>query len=203
MQKEQFTSVAESWKETLKKRSQTSRLKSYSTVEVDLGLLWQQRIFRKWAIEKFIQWQVAGEHGLSLKAKSNMPENLSSDWCVLLDSFEPIQTGSIANAISEITQISVFDATQKLAKSFGFLLENCTEDTAQKCVAALSSANIKAQVFPNKDLVQLPDPVEINKALFNPEGLSYFIHGSEMQFTAEWKNVALISTGVFLSLIHI
>ncbi|MBI2118015.1 MAG: hypothetical protein HYT97_00115 [Elusimicrobia bacterium] len=126
-----------------------------------------------------------------------MIENLSSNCCVLLDSFESVQIGPIAKAISEITQIPVFDATQKLAKSFGFLLENCTMDTAQKCVAALEASNIKARVFQNKDLIQLPDFIEIKKALFSAENLSYFTQGSENQFTSEWKNIALISTGVF------
>ncbi|MBI3012633.1 MAG: hypothetical protein HYY63_03305 [Elusimicrobia bacterium] len=126
-----------------------------------------------------------------------MVENSSFNCCVLLDSFESGQTGLIANVLSEITQIPVFDATQKLAKSFGFLLENCSEDTARKCVTALEAVNIIARVCQNQDLVQLPDFVEIKKALFSPEGISYFTHGSENQFTSEWKNVALISTGVF------
>ncbi len=122
-----------------------------------------------------------------------MPDPAPDNYCILLDTFEPVDNRALAKIVGGLTDTAPFDIIQKLAKNSGFILENCTLDIAQKIAQSLNAAGIKARPVQHSALYQLPSPSEIAKVEFNESGILCTLRGSVEQNPAQFKNLQLIS----------
>lgn len=120
------------------------------------------------------------------------------NYSILFKEFPLDDLETIAGIISQIYQITLFDARTKIRKGWGFLEHNATEERAQRMTHLFAEHNIAVLAIPTRSLHSLRSPKMM--VGFKPDAGGFVPHLQQKEGPSlyiAWQDVLILAAGGF------